>query len=565
MTIPTHRERYLQILKEFSSRFLPQGEAKNDALLELLRVAFDALPEDISGLPYVGGATDDRRWLEGFEQIPVAPLPSGEALHAAMQSFRGQIKWHEPAALHNVTPPILLETVAVTAMAALYNGNCLWDFVSAGIQEVEQQVVRQMMRLARWPNDADGVFTFGGKGGFIYAIRLGLNRAIPGFASTGFASCNRPPVVIATLASHYTVETACSLVGLGTAAVHRAATYVDASVDLDDLERVMLRALDAGHPIAAVITSGGDTLHNGMDPVRRVAERVGALSERFQLPYRPWIHHDAVLGWPWLFFRDYPFDENPLEIGGEAVKIIRHAAGRIVEVDAADSFSVDFHKVGLTPYISSVFLAKNGAELHSLYKPTVNRITRGPHGENLTQHHTIEHSRACGPVVAAWVALQCAGELGLQVYIANLTEVAVEFRNRLPAAGFEILNPWSKGFCTMCWVPAPTGPMTWGAIVASGSSAIDAANRYNNAFFRYLAGLDNTRQEQKYVLGYIPSYMTSLDGTAIGALRIYPMSPHITKELAAVIATELGLARQAFARQIDGIDAPAVRVQQVPR
>lgn len=530
-------------------KFLSPGESNRSELLDLIASCFAALGASEQNHPFVGSGMIDNAWMADFEEVPSSGMPAEAALRAVVQSIRGQIRWHERTALHNVTPPVLLETVAISAIAALYNGNGLWDFVSGGVLEVEQQVVRQLASLAGWESGFDGVFTFGGKAGILYAIRLGLNRAIPNGARDGLAGLRRGPVVITGRAGHYSIETAASVAGLGTGAVRRAALLADGRVDMQDLERIARESVASGNPIAALIVSGGDTLNGTIDSVEDVVTIVDRLVKDFRLSYRPWIHHDTALGWPWMFFNAYDFDRNPLGVRTDARAMIAASAHRLAEVRVADSFAVDFHKIGCVPYVASVFMARQGAELHSNYKTSVVERLRQSHGENFLQHHTIEHSRACGPVLAAWVALQSLGVHGFQSYIANLMDVACTFRDILPTYGFEVINPRGQGFCTMCWPAPPSGPTSWDELLRSDSDVILRANEYTHAFFRYAAGLDGNEPGTAHVLGYVPSFAAALNGAPLGALRIYPMSPHIRPGEVGRIARDLQRARQRFDRR----------------
>lgn len=48
------------------------------------------------------------------------------------------------------------------------------------------------------------------------------------------------------------------------------------------------------------------------------------LVQEFSLPYCPHIHADAVIGWAWSVFTDYPFEVNPL---GFRPRTVRALAG----------------------------------------------------------------------------------------------------------------------------------------------------------------------------------------------------------------------------------------------
>ena len=208
--------------------------------------------------------------------------------------LEGQIIWNSPNVLHNINPPVTYETIIASSMANIYNPNSLWDFVSSGSQEMEKQIVRQMSRLIGWNTDeSDGVFTFGGKGCLTYAVKLGLNRALQGNAKKGiYNSTKTSPIVIASEESHYSIDTVCSLLGIGTDNCKRVKVNKYGEMDIEDFKKVFYWAVDNNIPIAAIIINGSNTLNNSVDNIKEVKKIVDNKKEK--LVYEPYIHFDMV-------------------------------------------------------------------------------------------------------------------------------------------------------------------------------------------------------------------------------------------------------------------------------
>lgn len=290
--------------------------------------------------------------------------------------------------------------------------------------------------------------------------------------------------------------------------------------------------------------SGGNTLDNSIDPLKDIYDFVCNISEIKKMTYRPYIHFDTVVGWPWLFFKDYDFDYNPLQIDEITLNQIKKVTDNLINVTYADSIGIDFHKDGFSPYISSLFLIKNGAELHSIYKNEVKRLERKEHGSNFVQHHTIEHSRSAAPIFSAWIALQGAGVGGFQAYIANLMSVANIFRNVLPNNGLELLNAHSLSFASVFWAKMPGGPETYQELLESNDETIERANDYNYKFFLHLAS--GKYGSSKIVLGFLPEYKVNSRGNKVSALRVYPMSMALNAEMAFEIAKQIAEIKKRF-------------------
>ncbi len=527
-------------MENFRQKFLTQDESNFEALLKRLRLVHSLLtPEMSKGYSYFGQPQFDASVLEKFEHIPDVGHDSEHIMVAIADALTGQLHWNADAVMHNVNPPVTMDAIAAACVANIYNPNALWDFVSSGSLEMEQQVVRQISTLVGWNAEADGVFTFGGKGCLTYAVKLGLNRAVPDNAVQGLVKTGRKsPVVISSDESHYSLDTVCSLLGLGTANSIRIRTSGDGSMDLDVFRRVYHQSVDEGHEIAAVVINGGNTLSNCGDDLLKI---LPILKEReADLGYLPYIHYDMVITWPWLFFRDYDDAENKLDIEEDVLSRIRTLYTRISAARFADSVGVDFHKTGFSPYSSSLFVARDGAALHSVFRNELRREEMRPYGNNFRQHYTIEHSRSAAPIFSAWAALQGVGVEGFQSYIANLMRVAAVFRRELPKQGFECLSPNSLAFAG-AYFPQYRG-MSYHCVQAE--ECTEAVNDYVYRLFEFFFKGDH--EYSKYILGYLPKAGRSHSGKDLCALRIFPMSAFVTPEKAVQISIELGALKALF-------------------
>ena len=74
------------------------------------------------------------------------------------------------------------------------------------------------------------------------------------------------------------------------------------------------------------------------------------------------LYADAVVGWSWIYFKDYDFEKNPLEFSDRILPILKQNGQAMKELSHADAVGIDFHKVGWAPYVSSCFLYKNAEE-----------------------------------------------------------------------------------------------------------------------------------------------------------------------------------------------------------
>lgn len=549
---------------ELKNSFLDPAETRRRELCALIEQALSSVPRGIDPLdPFIGQPEPNHReLLQHFEDIPEYSRPTHEVFKGLAIALQGQLRWHNPRVMHNINPPPMLEAVAAAALANLYNPNPLWDFVSGGSHELEKQIVRQFSGLIDWDSNADGVFTFGGKGCLTYALRIGLNRALRGVSTAGLAG-KAAPVVIASETCHYSIETAACLLGIGRDNCIWVPSDPDERINFEAFCRAVDETLSAGRPIAAVVACGGNTLSLAIDPIRRMAEYLDSAVTRFGLIYRPYLHFDCVSGWPWLFFRGYDFRANPMRIDPQIIEPLEKAALRMSEGTMADSIGIDFHKDGFTPYLSSLFVVRRGAELHSIFKDEVEELPRREFGNNFLQHHMIEHSRSAAPIFSAWVALQRAGVSGMRSYVAELVRFSCTLRSSLGARGFHFLNSHSLGFCGVFWPVPPHGPRAPELAADLGPEELRRINTYTFDLFRYIGGFKRDFGP-KIVLGFLPQYVRLPGNRWLAALRMYPMAMAIDDGVAADTVEILDSLKREFDRDVHGGDG-AVMPTHVPK
>jgi L-2,4-diaminobutyrate decarboxylase len=554
------RQDAAKLIRRLQSLLLAPDKRSNSGLPDFLADALGMVPTaDDPDHPYLGLAVPDMSWLDLYEAIPDAGLDPRAAVGAALGALGGQIRWGSPGAVHNVNQPVLLPAWAAYAVTSLYNPNALWDLVSGGCLDMERQVTRQLSDLMGWDaRECDGLFTFGGKAGLIYAIRLGLNRCIPDFSQSGLGGAR--PMVITTGQNHYAVDSACSLLGIGTGAVVKVATDRRGTMDAHALEQAVRAGLSAGRQLACVVLCGGNTLDAVIDPVRVASGVLDELDLIRRFGYRPWLHFDLPLGWPWLFFRGYDFAANPLGIGSEGLGAAESIATRLTDAGLTDSTCFDFHKLGFSPYPGSVFLTRHWRELRSTFRDESPSAPWFDHGENFRQHHSIEHSRSAAPIVSAWVVLQVLGRDGFRAYLGQMHQATARLRSRLAAEGMTVLNADSPSLATMILPASPARE------AATGQPSSDAVgqDRYTEALFRYIAGLDG-QADLPVAIGFVTGYARPGSDVTSSALRLFTVNPWLDEQQADIIADRVISMKKEFDLAWRQHDVAAPRLVHTPR
>lgn len=428
-------------------------------------------------------------------------------------SFKGAPRWHSPRAMYNVVPSPLLQTVAGAALTSLYNPNILWDTAAGEIAIVEQKVIKAIAEYIGWDwQKAGGSFVFGGKATTMYGIKIGLKKCSESSSSLGV---KEDIVILSTKACHPSHLSDGDWLGVGSNNVIRLNINSENQVDISEMQRTIEDAVKKGKKIATIIISGGTTNDMVVDPIKKVAELRDKLTNQLGLKYRPHLHVDAVVGFPWIFFKDYDMDKNFLKIGEATKEKISKIVKNLRNLNYADSFGVDFHKMGLCPYISSLFMVKDKS---SFYK---DKTDAEEFGQYTPFAYTIENSRPGNGPLSAYIALNLLGVKGFQTIIAHNSEVATDLQKKLENTDqFKIVNKTGLG-CSIIFSPKMPKYVKF----QKPEEELSVQNLYTTIFIDTLRKMGNP-----FYLDLLPEYSTGAAVCLHRAMKAYIMSPHSSEK-----------------------------------
>jgi len=443
---------------------------------------------------------------------------------------RGMTIWSHPNAQANVIPPPSIASITAFIAAAVYNPNIIWDEYSARFAEAEIEVVATLANLAGYDAPAaGGVFTFGGTGTILYGLKLALERFTAGRGMKEGIRENFK--VLASGASHYSRLNATAWLGLGSDNLITIPSTTQNEISLTHLERALRDCYGQGQRVAAIILTLGTTDAFGLDDLAAVARLRDQLAEEFGLAETqvPWLHADAVIGWPWLVFRDYDFEANPLGFHARTLRSLQDSLERIQPLHLADSIGMDFHKTGYAPYISSLFLVKRRSDLALLSRAP----SEMPYLYQFGHYHpglfTLECSRSGAGALAALANLRLLGKQGYRVILGHGVEMSEVLREGLESLDCaQVLNDYNYGPVTLfrLYPPGVDAAAAYRREVADPGyrAELERHNAYNRRIFdwthqRAMAG-------EGVLLSWTDAYRHTLDGAApIAALKSFVMSP----------------------------------------
>lgn len=338
-----------------------------------------------------------------------------EVLNDVISTFEGLPNWGHPLNMSNICPQENYAAIAASMLTQIFSPNILeaeyaWN---TSIAELESSAI--LAHMAGWnPENAGGVFTYGGSGCWMYQLKYALSRVLPNSRENGIRTDAK---ILCSEQAHYAMLNSADWTGLGMNNIIKIRTLPDTNtMDIIHLEQVIKECSENHIPIASVVCTMATTDACAFDPVKEVR----ALLDRY--PNAPdygkaLLYCDAVIGWSWLAFKMYDFKANPQNFSKAILESAQRNCKAIQEIQYADAFGVDFHK-NFSPLISSVFVYRDRSEFENLLKRE-NSAYLQERGDYNPHNYTLEVSRSASGSMSAWATLKFLGAEGIQHVLAH--------------------------------------------------------------------------------------------------------------------------------------------------
>lgn len=320
----------------FESEFLTSNPQGKQTYQQLISRTAGLVAECFPGVPYQGSSASS---LSGL--VPAGFLPedgrTDEQLHEIFKSvISHSIAVSNPGTIaHLHCPPLLASLAAEVVISAL--NQSMDSFDQAPIATiVEQRLLRWLCTEAGLPATADGTFTTGGS----QSNYMGLLLARDAFLrkqwnwpaqKRGLHPDFQRLRILCSEVAHFTVEKSAAQLGLGTDAVVRVEVDDNFRMSPASLKNTVAELRRQNLLPVAIVATAGTTDFGSIDPLLQIGEiarETGA-----------WLHVDAAYGGALLFSGQY--------------------RGKLAGIEAADSVSIDFHKLFWQPIPCSVFLVRD--------------------------------------------------------------------------------------------------------------------------------------------------------------------------------------------------------------
>jgi L-2,4-diaminobutyrate decarboxylase len=386
----------------FDSDFLTATNESQSLYRQLIAEAAEIVATSLTRQPYNGKNATNLSALINADILSNAAAPADQIANTLRTVVSHSVNVAHPnTAAHLHCPPVMAALAAEVVITAL--NQSMDSFDQAPIATiVEQKLVRWLCTKAGLPATADGTFTTGGSQSNYMGLLLARDAYAKKHWNWSTQKSGLPPEagrlrILCSEIAHFTVEKSASQLGLGTDAVVRVAVDDQFRMNPSSL-RESLAILRAQNLLPmAVVATAGTTDFGSVDPLielATLAREAGA-----------WLHVDAAYGGALLFSS-------------------QHRA-KLQGIEAADSVSIDFHKLFWQPIPCSVFLLRDAShfdaiKLHADYlNPELHEDEGIP---NLVTTSLLTSRRF--DALKLWISFQTLGRIKLAAMIDRTIELA---------------------------------------------------------------------------------------------------------------------------------------------
>ncbi|WP_110667893.1 pyridoxal phosphate-dependent decarboxylase family protein [Salinicola halophilus] len=361
------------------------------------------------------------------------------------------VHFHDPHYVAHLNCPITLPAILAEAIATPLNTAVeTWD-QSAGATLIEQKLIDWIAAQAGLGETADGVFTSGGTQSNLMALMIARDHAcaaLPGHTGNrhgGLPDAFRQLRILTSEVSHFSVQKAAALMGLGYDAVIPVPTDAERRMDVEALTTILAECERNGLKPFALVATAGTTDFGSIDPLLELAPICRAR--------KLWLHVDAAYGGGLLLSSRY-----------------RHW---LAGIEQADSVGIDFHKTFFQPVSCSACLVRERAHLgyvthHADY---LNPREQAEDGTPDLVNKSLQTTRRFD-ALKLWMTLRLQGAEALGGYLETVIALTRETHRALcQRDDFEVLM--APPLSTLLFRYAPAG--TEGK--ATSEAEIEALNQ----------------------------------------------------------------------------------------
>lgn len=253
------------------------------------------------------------------------------------QVWENCIRLHHPKFMgHQIMPPVPVAAMAGFFSDLMNNGMGVYEMGIAGTT-IEHRVIKEVCQKIGFSENADGILTCGGSLANLTALLAARSHCSPD--EDWAEGTSRPLALMVSEQSHYCVDRAARIMGWGNDGVIKIPTDDQFKMRTELLQQEYEAAKSRGVTPIAVIGSACSTSTGSFDDLEAIGE--------FCQTHGLWFHVDGAHRAANAFSQQY-----------------RHL---VKGIERADSVTLDFHKMLMTPAITSALLFRDGSKSYGSF------------------------------------------------------------------------------------------------------------------------------------------------------------------------------------------------------
>lgn len=271
-------------------------------------------------------------WKQDFSRAPL-----DEPLDLFRDVMEKSVQVHRKRYLGHQTTPTLPVTVLSGAVMSLLNqGMGVYEMGMVG-NTLEKILTEDLAQKLGYSTDASGFVTSGGSLGNLTAL-LAARADVTQVWREGYGEGLKLAVLVSEEA-HYCIDRSARIMGLGDEGIIKVPVNERFELRTELLEQYYQKAVSEGRLVICVVGCAGTTSTGSYDDLEGIAE--------FCKKHELWFHVDGAHGAPAVFSDRY-----------------KHL---VQGIEKADSVVVDYHKMMMTPSLSTALIFKNGSNAYKTF------------------------------------------------------------------------------------------------------------------------------------------------------------------------------------------------------
>lgn len=312
-------------------KFRKQGHELIEMMAEYLQDC-TTNREGAKAIPWESPQEQLNFWEQDFSK------PSVEApLEIFKDVMARSVQVHRKRYLGHQTTPTLPVTALSGAMIALLNqGMGVYEMGMTG-NTLEKILTERLAKTLGYGEEASGFVTSGGSLGNLTGL-LAARAAATNIWRKGSSKDLRPAVMVSEEA-HYCIDRSARIMGLGDEGIIKVPVNERFQMRTELLEEYYQQAASEGRQVICVVGCAATTSTGSYDDL----EAIAAFCREKEI----WFHVDGAHGAPAAFSEKY-----------------KHL---IKGIEQADSVVVDYHKMMMTPSLSTAMIFKRGGDAYKTF------------------------------------------------------------------------------------------------------------------------------------------------------------------------------------------------------